>query len=483
MANALGLSVGSTQLVAVPDNSDGVPVVKNSILTIHDERPAEVGVPTEAGISLAGFVDRVGDPVGIVAADGSTHSADWALAEALRVMIADAVAVASFPAPPVLAAAVPAHWRPDTVAALRAAVDRIPALAPAGRSMALVSDAKAALVSLGPQAPGRGVVVLCDLGGSGTSITLADAARDFERIGDTVRHREFSGQQIDQLLLTSVLGDLEHDPSATTSMGALTRLRDRCRVAKERLSSETVTVIPVELPGVSTEVRLTRSELEDRIREPLAHLVTEIQGALERNGIHPALIATVVTTGGGASIPLVTQQLSDSLRCPVTSTAQPQLAAARGAAMLATRPAEPPVELTMARPVTAPLDSTERQAAAVPEKDESSLGLAWSEDDISPEVAETDAYPDAVAETDVTQVRPDLRFNVAQPSDGDVDYRELERMHWYEHPALWFFLAAAITTVIFTGIFISLLGDDNSSSAPSSSAPSASSSPSPSGHP
>lgn len=75
--NSLGMSIGATQLVATDGNPDGVPVVRSSLLTLHEDQPSEVGVPKEPGLGLAGFVDRVGDPVGIVGADGSVHSADW----------------------------------------------------------------------------------------------------------------------------------------------------------------------------------------------------------------------------------------------------------------------------------------------------------------------------------------------------------------------------------------------------------------------
>jgi hypothetical protein len=63
------------------------------VVTLYPHRPPEVGVPsenpnlTERGLIITDFVDRVGDPVGIVAADGSTHLADKVLADALRAML------------------------------------------------------------------------------------------------------------------------------------------------------------------------------------------------------------------------------------------------------------------------------------------------------------------------------------------------------------------------------------------------------------
>ena len=147
----------------------------------------------------------------------------------------------------------------------------------------LISDATAALAALeaNPGLPTQGVVALCDFGGSGTNITLADAGANLQPIGETLRFAEFSGEQIDQALLTHVLAGVREasnaDPASTAAVGALTRLREECRLAKERLSSETATAVPAELPGVSSEIRVTRAELENLIAEPLAGFLDALE--------------------------------------------------------------------------------------------------------------------------------------------------------------------------------------------------------------
>ena len=50
----------------------------------------------------------------------------------------------------------------------------------------------------------------------------------------------------------------ELDLDSPEGLAALTRLRRECVEAKEALSTDVVTVIPVALPGRSTSVRLTR---------------------------------------------------------------------------------------------------------------------------------------------------------------------------------------------------------------------------------
>ena len=75
--------------------------------------------------------------------------------------------------------------------------------------------------------PANGVVALLDFGGSGTSITLADAASDFTPIADTLRYSEFSGDLVDQALMVHALDSVGHgngvDPASTAVVGAIRR--------------------------------------------------------------------------------------------------------------------------------------------------------------------------------------------------------------------------------------------------------------------
>jgi len=66
---SLGLSVGATNLAATRDGQTAV------------IRPAEL---TVQGQRLTGFVDRVGDPVPLIAPDGSKHRSEELLADAMR---------------------------------------------------------------------------------------------------------------------------------------------------------------------------------------------------------------------------------------------------------------------------------------------------------------------------------------------------------------------------------------------------------------
>ena len=95
--------------------------------------------------------------------------------------------------------------------------------------------------------------------------------------------------------------------------------------------------MPAELPGVRSDFRVTRTELEQLIAGPLAGVLDAIEDTLQRNDVPPANVSAVATVGGGAAIPLVTQRLSERLRAPVVTTPQSQLNVAAGAALIADR--------------------------------------------------------------------------------------------------------------------------------------------------
>ncbi|MFY9920854.1 MAG: Hsp70 family protein, partial [Mycobacterium sp.] len=308
MSDPLGLSVGTTNLVAARVGNQ--PVTRRSMLTL-----------AQSGGTISGFVERVGDRVPLVTPDGTSFRAEQLLVEALDAM----VQLGGGPSPDVTIA-VPAHWSPTTTWAFRSALGDSKTLSHTAEPVRVVSDAVAALTALSanPGITGSGVVALVDFGGSGTSITLADAAASFKPVGETLRYPDFSGDLIDQALLSHVVDNLADkvDPAGTTAVESLTKLREECRRAKERLSADTATQLVLDLPGYRADIRLTRDELQDLIRRPLAGVLAALDELAERNGTSVTALAALAIVGGGASIPLVTQQLSQHTGLPVVTTPQ-----------------------------------------------------------------------------------------------------------------------------------------------------------------
>jgi Hsp70 protein len=467
MSDGLGLSVGTTNLVAV--SGDSAPITRRSVLTLFNDRAPEVGEyagPNQPRLVLTGFVERVGDPVPLVASDGSSHRGEIVLVEAL-----DAIGRAAGGGSPVTIA-VPAHWGPGVVGALRSGLRAKPALAPGGVPPTLIPDSAAALAGLraGPGLPPDGVVVLCDFGASGTSITLADAHAGLAVIGDTVRYPDFSGDLIDQSLLNHVIAGIadarDSDPASTAAVGSLTRLRDECRQAKERLSADTAAVIPAELPGFNSDVRVTRAELERLIGQPLGGLVNAVEETLQRYRIPLASVSAVATVGGGAAVPLVTQSLSERLRAPVVTTPAPQLVAATGATAAAASGfgADAPTGMGPVADAPTGLAPTMGWVAGAPQAGPppagppqdataSAASLAWSQD----EPGSGEPVPYAGGDYPSDYVGPtDARPQVAFAHEEEDDLPDSEPLAWYKRPPILFGVAAAAVLLAIGGLAVTL---------------------------
>ena len=465
MTDSLGLSIGMTNLVAA--RVGAVPVTRRAVLTLFPNRAAEVGLPsenpnlTEPGVVLFGFVERVGDPVPLVASDGSSHQADRLLVEALDAM---GRTVGDGSPPSQVTIAVPARWGPAVLGALRAMLRTKQNLSPNGVPPALVSDALAALAALNtsPGLPANGIVALLDFGGSGTSITLADAAADFRPIDETLRYTEFSGDQIDQALLAHVLGDIGQsssvDTASTMAVGALARLLDQSQQAKERLSAQTSTELTAQLPGYHSDIRVTRAELENLISDPLTGVIDALGEMLQRNRIPAASLSAVATVGGGAAIPLVTQRLSEQFRVPVVTTPRPALTTAAGAALLAAQGpgADVPTGLAAAAGdaptgmATAAWAAGAAGAAAMESAADGSASatfraLAWSQDQGGEEPVPY-AGADYASEPEPTSARPQMEF---VPPSAPLPAPE-EPLPWYRRPSV-VFSAALIAVLLATG--------------------------------
>lgn len=401
---AVGLSVGSSTVAAVSAARAvaGPPVINR------------------AGQPIEDFVDRVGDPVGIVAADGSLHSAADLLAE---VLLASARSVtAGSPLPASVAVAYPGHWASAPVEALRRGLRRLPPWTDGSVRLDLLPDYMAALAGLGTDLPSRGVAAVCDFGARGTTITLVDLD-DFGLAGTPLRHSEFSGDAVDRAVLAHVLtaAGITAGGTGTSAIAPLTRLRSECRAAKERLSHHTATAIPGRVAGLGGNIRITRPELDDLIRNASATVPAAVQDLLRRNGIAQIDLAAVVSVGGGAATPSVTTTLSRHLRVPVVTARQPALVAATGAALRAARRDEDSLTVVLpARPAPA--------------------ALAWSQATDIPDLV---PLMDETASAAARPVRPASRPRLDFASDPAP--RKSVATPWYQQPVA---VAAAVLMVI-----------------------------------
>lgn len=455
---ALGLSIGITNLAAATaDNA----ITRKPVLTLYPDRPAEIGIPAEnprlqgPGVVLTGFVNRIGDARGIVAPDGSVHRSEVLLADGLRAL--GYAATGGRPLPDDVAVTYPAHWESAAVEALGAALSEIPEWSGRARPIMLIPDAAATLLAVraNPGIPSRGTVAVCDFGGSGTNITLMDADGDYRALAPTVRHRDFSGDLIDQALLGVVVANMPTTgafPTGTAAIGSLSRLRSGCRIAKEQLSSSTATTLTNGLTGARGELRVARHELDDAIRPALTGLIARLDETLARNGIRD--LVAVVSAGGGANLPVVTTTLARHFRVPVATTPRPQLTAAVGAALRVARGAD---DVTSAAPAAPAADLTARAArpdptatAQVPPANPAPMPIrAWS---ATAQQSRVRPAPDADAATTRIAVP-------AAPRKGLF-------ARWRLLPAAAVLITAAAVLLVGTALTVGLNSPDKSATTP-----------------
>lgn len=191
----------------------------------------------------------------------------------------------------------------------------------------------------------------------------------FEVIGAPGGMERFGGSDLDQAVFGHVLASLGDtapdlrapDPALTA---ALAVLRGACREAKEALSFTTDVVIPVLLPGIHTEIRLTRAEFEEMLRPRLEDTVRVLERAVQSAGATIGDLSRIVLVGGASRIPLVAETIFEATGRPVVVDANPKHAVALGAARFAMGQSQPEAsDSGSARPMLAAASGSDDAAA------------------------------------------------------------------------------------------------------------------------
>jgi actin-like ATPase involved in cell morphogenesis len=308
------------------------------------------------------FKRRFGDTTPILLG-GVPYSAEALMARLLRWVVDEVADREGGPAAAVCVS-YPANWGPYKTDLLRQAVR----MADLEQPVSLTTEPEAAAVFYAHQQridPGA-IVAVYDLGG-GTFDTavLRKNATGFEILGQPEGIERLGGIDFDAAVFNHVrralggkLDELDEDYPA--AIAAVARLREECTGAKEALSTDTDASIPVLLPNVATEVRLTRGELEAMVRPALHASIEALRRALRSAGVTPDQLHSVLLVGGSSRMPIVAQLVGAELGRPVAVDAHPKHAVALGAAWLASAslggapaggsPAGPPAPRATTRP-------------------------------------------------------------------------------------------------------------------------------------
>ncbi|HEX6423843.1 MAG TPA: Hsp70 family protein [Acidimicrobiales bacterium] len=348
MAYYLGIDLGTTYTAAAAER-DGVvesltlgnrTASVPSVVFLRDDGEILVGEAatrraiTDPGRVAREFKRRVGDPTPIILG-GTPYAAEMLMARLLRWSV-DQVREQQGEPPRAIALTHPANWGPYKLDLFAQAVRQVDLDA----ALTLPEPVAAATFYASQRRlePGS-VVAVYDLGGGTFDAAMVRRTdHGFETIGSPEGMERLGGIDFDEAVFAHVrnaVGDgLERlDPDEPAAQAAVARLRQECIDAKEALSSDTDVSIPVLLPGLQTEVRLTRSEFEAMIRPAISETIVALRRAIRSASVDADAISAVLLVGGSSRIPLVAQMVGAELGRPIAIDAHPKDAIAFGAAI------------------------------------------------------------------------------------------------------------------------------------------------------
>lgn len=369
MGYQLGVDLGTTftavavhrgrgvEMVALGSRATAIP----SVIWIGPQGDLLIGEPAERKLAVdptrtaREFKRRLGDTTPLLLG-GTPYSADVLLSRLLAYVV-HRVSEIEGGAPEAIAVTHPANWGGFKKELLEQAI-RAADL----ESAVLLTEPEAAALYYASQerVEDGAVIAAYDLGG-GTfdAAVLRKESGRFSVAGRPEGIERLGGIDFDDAVfahVTQALGDALDavDPDDPATRTALTRLREECVEAKEALSFDTDVSIPVLLPTLSTDVRLTRGEFESMIRPRIDDSVGALRRALTSADVRPEDVSRVLLVGGSSRIPVVAQTVSAALGRPVAVDAHPKHAIALGAAIEAARVAGVVVPEAEATPAPAP---------------------------------------------------------------------------------------------------------------------------------
>ena len=387
MGYVLGIDLGTTfsaaaiaregraEIVSLGDRAPQIP----SVVVLKQDGGVLVGDAaerrsiTDPTRTAREFKRRLGDPTPLVLG-GTPYGAEGLMGHLLRAIV-DKVVEQQGEEPDRLVLTHPANWGPYKRDLLRDAV-RVADL----ENVSFITEPEAAAIhyALRERIDAGEVVAVYDFGGGTFDAAILRRTGDgsFVILGQPEGMERLGGIDFDEAVFQHVAdfaGGAVEDVDATdpTALASLARLREDSRAAKEALSSDTEASVPVMLPNVRTEVRLTRSEFEDMVRPRINETITTLMRAIRSAGLGTEEIARVLLVGGSSRIPLVHQMVRDATGRPVAVDAHPKFAIAIGAALSQTptataapTAAAPPVEVVGEEPET--IETVEAAAPAAP---------------------------------------------------------------------------------------------------------------------
>ena len=348
---SLGIDLGTTYSAAATARGDRLEIFQlgeraatiPSVIVLRADGEVLVGEAAERRAmseplrTAREFKRRLGDPTPIILG-GTPYGAEALIGHLLRSIVAKVSEQLGGP-PAAIAVCHPASYGEYKIDLLRQAV-RQSDIGP----VEFITEPQAAALhyALQERVPTGEVIAVYDFGGG--TFDADDPAQDRGRVrparspgghGATRRDRLRRGDLRPRRWPPSGPPASTLDPNDPATLAGVARLREECRRAKEGLSTDTDATIAVYLPGIQTDVRLTREEFESMIRPRIRETIAALERAARSAGLGFDGIDRILLVGGSSRIPLVAEMVREATHRPIALDAHPKHTMALGAAWVA----------------------------------------------------------------------------------------------------------------------------------------------------
>jgi molecular chaperone DnaK len=202
----------------------------------------------------------------------------------------------------------------------------------------LVNEPTAASLAYGLDKKQNGIVAVYDLGGGTFDISILKLHDGIFEVISTNGDTHLGGDDIDNLLITIALADIQGDLGVDLRRNAeaVQGIRKAVIDAKIALSSETSIKLDIELPGGKRYQReISREQFEQLIQPIIDRTVGPCKQALKDANLKPEQIDEVVLVGGSTRIPKVRALVKEMFHREPHTDLNPDEVVALGAAVQA----------------------------------------------------------------------------------------------------------------------------------------------------
>ncbi|MGA8874276.1 MAG: Fe-S protein assembly chaperone HscA [Candidatus Korobacteraceae bacterium] len=202
----------------------------------------------------------------------------------------------------------------------------------------LVNEPTAAALAYGLDKTETATVAVYDLGGGTFDISILKLHEGIFEVIATNGDTHLGGDDIDNLLITIALDDIQGDLGLDVRRNAeaVQVIRKAVIEAKIALSANEKTTLDVELPtGKHYQREITRAQFEQLIQPVIERTVGPVRQAMKDAGLAPSQIDEAVLVGGSTRIPRVRQLVEELFQRKPHCELNPDEVVALGAAVQA----------------------------------------------------------------------------------------------------------------------------------------------------